>query len=336
MITRKQFIKSAGVFLAALISLPLISKLIGRWGASKEEAILKLYSEMIPIIKDRLEYEGLARQVLAVRKLRQGEIQRYPKEIGVTSMMIQEDGKTIETASKWDKLFPPEFLVSATSTLPKELLEAIMAEPREYSKEFFEFMDTELDKCSFEIMLQEDRNVLRLLYHSALNSGNVLHIDQLDRKNFNQFKRTAEDNSFAVDKIVMNRAELGDLRSNVKTMEYDPILSRSALLSGNFGSLDGINIYITAGVDMRAWEFVSVPEGMIFILPKPEELGIMPERISLTVVPAMRMLEGRELGRTALLVEQISQVVFDTSKVIVAMKPNCVIPRWLEEDSLIV
>lgn len=317
MMTRKQFVKSVGVLLASLTSLPLISKLIDKWNVPKEEAILRLYSEMLPMIKERLEYEGFARQVLAVRKLKQGELQRYTKKIGVTSMMIQEDGKTIEAAYKWDKLFPTEFAVSATSWLPPEFIKAIMAEPREHPKGFFEFVDRELDKLTFNIMFQEDRNALRLLYHSAMQSRSILHIDQLDRKNFNQFKRMAKDNSFVIDKLVMNRTD------------YLEVFKKNADVFAK------INMIVLANAEEVKTRAVSIPEGMIFILPKPEEFGIMPERVSLTALSAERMMDGKR-QKGALMVEQISQVIFDTRKVIVAMKPDCVVPKWMEENPVLV
>jgi len=349
MITRKQFLRAAGGLLASLVSIPFISKLIRKQGISKEEAIGRFYSKMVPMIKDRLEYEGVARQLLAVRKLRQGEIQRYPKDMDVTSMMIREDGKTIEAASKWDKLFPSEFLVSATTTIPLEYLKAIIDKPKEYPKGFFEWMDRELDKFTFNIMLQEDRNVLKLLYQSTMHSQNILHIDQLDKTAITQFKRMAEDNQFVIDKIVINRAELADIRNNSKELNYVSVMSSSSLVAGHFGSLDEIKFYVSEIIANTDILNTSVPEGMIFILPKPEDLGIMPERVSLIALPmnyqdavvsqAQRIFKPLEFPQRkegAMIMEQISQVIFDTSKVIVAIKPNCVVPKWMEDDTPVI
>ncbi len=70
-------------------------------------------AEMIPLILDRLDYEGFIRQVFKTHEVAQGQIISYEKDVNVTALIIQEDGQTIETVVKGNRVFPPEFWVTA-------------------------------------------------------------------------------------------------------------------------------------------------------------------------------------------------------------------------------
>ncbi len=74
---------------------------------------MKFGAEMIPLILDRLDYEGFIRQVYRTHELAPGQINSYEKDVNVAALVINEDGSTIETLVKGNRIFPPEFMVTA-------------------------------------------------------------------------------------------------------------------------------------------------------------------------------------------------------------------------------
>jgi len=287
--------------------------------AADEQERLRFGAEMIPLILDRLDYEGFIRQVFRTHQLAQGQINSYEKDVNVTALVIHEDGQTIESVVKGNRIFPPEFLVTA---MPKITISEIAT--RQY-----DIVDRTHDKTTFQIMLTEDRNGLRELYQSATLENSLINVTSTISKSvLETLQYEVERHRLLVDKFIMNRAELGDLKKNINAIDYDPITSRDLLLTGIFGSIWGVNIYVTAGVDEAGIENVSVPEGMIFAVTEGRYLGAMPIRVDLTVLPADQFIFGApQYGW--LFVEQISQVVVNPRSVACAVKSSATVPQWM-------
>jgi len=287
--------------------------------AADEQERLRFGAEMIPFILDRLDYEGFIRQVFRTHQLAQGQINSYEKDVNVTALVIHEDGQTIESVVKGNRIFPPEFLVTA---MPKITISEIAT--RQY-----DIVDRTHDKTTFQIMLTEDRNGLRELYQSATLENSLINVTSTISKSvLETLQYEVERHRLLVDKFIMNRAELGDLKKNINAIDYDPITSRDLLLTGIFGSIWGVNIYVTAGVDEAGIENVSVPEGMIFAVTEGRYLGAMPIRVDLTVLPADQFIFGApQYGW--LFVEQISQVVVNPRSVACAVKSSATVPQWM-------
>ena len=129
------------------------------FGGNEEER-MRFGAEMIPLILDRLDYEGFIRQVFKTHEVAQGQIISYEKDINVTALVIQEDGQTVETVVKGNRVFPPEFWVTA---FPKIGMSEI-------AKRQYDVVDRAHDKATFQIMLQEDRNGLRELYAAHMDA----------------------------------------------------------------------------------------------------------------------------------------------------------------------
>lgn len=287
--------------------------------AADEAERLRFGAEMIPLILDRLDYEGFIRQVFRTHELSQGQINSYEKDVNVTALVIQEDGQTIESVVKGNRIFPPEFLVTA---MPKITISEIAT--RQY-----DIVDRTHDKTTFQIMLTEDRNGLRELYQAATLENSLINVTSTVSKSvLETLQYEVERHRLMVDKFIMNRAELGDLKKNINAIDYDPITSRDLLLTGIFGSIWGVNIYVTSGVDEAGIENVSVPEGMIFAVTEGRFLGAMPIRVDLTVLPADQFIFGSpQYGW--LFVEQISQVVVNPRAVACAVKSSATVPTWM-------
>ena len=276
-------------------------------------------AEMIPLILDRLDYEGFIRQVFKPHEVAQGQIISYEKDINVTALIIQEDGQTIETVVKGNRVFPAEFWVTA---FPKINM-------AEIARRQYDVVDRTHDKATFQIMLQEDRAGLALLYNaSTLENSQISITSTINKTVLENIQVEVERHRLIVDQFIMNRAELGDLKKNINAFDYDPITSRDILLTGIFASIWGVNIFISAGVDEQGLQNVSVPEGVVFAVTDGRYMGAMPIRISLTMLPADQFVYGKfQYGY--LFGEMIGQAVLNSRSVACGVKTGATIPNWM-------
>jgi len=283
------------------------------------EERLRFGAEMIPLVLDRLDYEGFIRQVFRTHNLAQGQVNSYEKDINVTALVTNEDGQTIGTQVRGQRVFPPEFLVTS---MPKITI-------TEIAQRQFDVVERTHDKTTFQIMLKEDRQGLKSLYASSTLENDIINVTSTVSKSvLESLQYEVERHRLQVDKFLMNRAELGDLKKNINAIDFDPITSRDLLLTGVFGSIWGVNVYVTAGVDEQGLENVSVPEGMIFAVTEGRYLGAMPVRVELSVFPADQFVFGTP-SYGWLFLEQISQVVLNPRAVAVAVKSSATVPSWL-------
>lgn len=280
---------------------------------------MRFGAEMIPLILDRLDYEGFIRQVFKTHEVAQGQIISYEKDVNVTALVIQEDGQTIETVVKGNRVFPPEFWVTA---FPKINM-------AEIARRQYDIVDRTHDKATFQIMLQEDRAGLAELYQaSSLENSQLTITSSVNKTVLETLQFEVERHRLLVDKFIMNRAELGDLKKNINAIDYDPITSRDILMTGIFASIWGINIFISAGVDEQGLQNVSVPEGVIFAVTEGRYLGAMPVRISLTMLPADAFVFGKfQYGY--LFGEMIGLAILNARAVSCGIKSGATVPSWM-------
>ena len=280
---------------------------------------MRFGAEMIPLILDRLDYEGFIRQVFKTHEVAQGQIISYEKDINVTALVIQEDGQTIETVVKGNRVFPPEFWVTA---FPKINMSEI-------ARRQYDIVDRTHDKATFQIMLQEDRAGLAELYAASTLENNQISISSsINKTVLETMQLEVERHRLLVDKFIINRAELGDLKKNINAIDYDPVTSRDVLLTGIFASIWGVNIFVSAGVDEQGLQNVSVPEGVVFAVTEGRYLGAMPVRISLTMLPADAFVFGKfQYGY--LFGEMIGMAILNPRAVACGVKTGATLPHWM-------
>lgn len=280
---------------------------------------MRFGAEMIPLILDRLDYEGFIRQVFKTHEVAQGQIISYEKDINVTALVIQEDGQTIETVVKGNRVFPPEFWVTA---FPKINMSEI-------ARRQYDIVDRTHDKATFQIMLQEDRAGLAELYAASTLENNQISISSsINKTVLETMQLEVERHRLLVDKFIINRAELGDLKKNINAIDYDPVTSRDVLLTGIFASIWGVNIFVSAGVDEQGLQNVSVPEGVVFAVTEGRYLGAMPVRISLTMLPADAFVFGKfQYGY--LFGEMIGMAILNPRAVACGVKTGAILPHWM-------
>ena len=280
---------------------------------------MRFGAEMIPLILDRLDYEGFIRQVFKTHEVAQGQIISYEKDINVTALVIQEDGQTIETVVKGNRVFPPEFWVTA---FPKINMSEI-------ARRQYDIVDRTHDKATFQIMLQEDRAGLAELYAASSLENNQISISSsINKTVLETMQLEVERHRLLVDKFIINRAELGDLKKNINAIDYDPVTSRDVLLTGIFASIWGVNIFVSAGVDEQGLQNVSVPEGVVFAVTEGRYLGAMPIRISLTMLPADAFVFGKfQYGY--LFGEMLGMAILNPRAVACGVKTGATLPSWM-------
>ena len=287
--------------------------------SGNEAERMRFGAEMIPLILNRLDYEGFIRQVLKTHEVAQGQIISYEKDIDVAALVIQEDGQTIGYQVKGNRVLPPEFWVTA---YPKINM-------AEIAKRQFDIVDRTHDKATFQIMLQEDRQGLRELYSAATQINSQVNItSSVNKTVLENLQWEVERHRLLVDKFIMNRAELGDFKKNINSLDYDPITSRDVLLTGIFATIWGVNIFISAGVDEDGKQNISVPEGVIFAVTEGRYLGAMPIRIPLTMLPADQFIFGN-FSYGYLFGEMLGMVILNSRACSVGIKSTATIPAWL-------
>ena len=279
----------------------------------------KFAAAMIPLILERLDYEGFGRQVLMTHEVPQGQIINYEKDVNIAAVVIQEDGQTPEARVKGDRIFPPTFQIVANPRIPLNEI---------YQRQF-DIVDRTHDKALFQIMLQEDRAVMSALYAAANIENTTTTITTTVGKTvINALAEMVERHRLLVDKFLMNRAELTDLRNNINVIDFSPEISRDVLLTGIFGQVYGYNIFISAGIDEPNKQNVSVVPGMVIAVASPNMTGAMPIRMGLQVMPADQYVNNKaEVG--FFMVEEIGVAVLNSRSVAVGQKSSCVVPSWM-------
>jgi len=279
---------------------------------------LKFGQEMVPLILRELDYEGFIRNVFFTHNVSFGKIIKYEKDINVTALVVADDGQAIESRVKGTRVFPPEFGVTSQPIISL----------KEIAIRDYDVVDRARDKATFQIMLKEDRNGLRLLYQGSQIENNIINIAGSVTKNtIESIVHEVEKWGLIVDKLIMNRTEFGELRASMNAMDYDPLTSREAWLTGIFTNFWGMKVMVVAG---QSETRLSVPSGMIFAVTAPRFLGGMGIRQELQAYPADRFILG-EAARGFLFYELIAQALVNPRAVAVGMKPSTVIPAWMTE-----
>lgn len=293
------------------------------------------------LIEERLKYEGLTRQILTTQILRQGQINSYLKHVDTLSMLIGVDGETPELIIRGNRIFAAEFLIRRYVQVAINFLNDVSSAVSSGSihrKDYIKYLQDINHTLTYYFMLREDKNTLKLLYQSALANGNVISIDKLDKDSFDEFKVLAKKNDFVIDMVVVNRTELNDLKKLcAEDLDFEPIKSISSLVTGKFGHVWETILMLNDG------EGKVVPEGMVFAFPT--HVGELAIRLPLTVMSvdsvlahvnnALRIFPSVDIPTTTpkhVIGEQVSQVIFDISKVVVGIKPGCIIPDWMKME----
>ena len=276
-------------------------------------------SDQVPLVMQRLDYQGFARQILKPHTVQQGQIIDYDEDINITAQVIAEDGQSIIQAVKGDRMFVPEYTISAN---PRVTVQEVLV--RQY-----DIVDRLMEKTTMQIQMTEDRNMLRQLYQAGQTINDIIEVaGTLDKGLLEDLQQTIENHRLNADKFIMHRSDYGDLKKAMNAMDFDPVTSRELLMSGIFSSIWGVNILVSAGMDEAGQENMSVPKGVFFAVADGRFVGNFPIRQELTIANADQFVNSKiEYGW--LYYEMIGQVITNPRAIAVGFKSGAKIPAFL-------
>jgi hypothetical protein len=257
-------------------------------------------------IKEIIDYEGVARKVLAPRTVKSGEVVRYDKDVFVVGHVIAEDGQTPQSVVEGRYVYPPEFEVSTYPSI--ELKDTYRAQ--------FDILQRTQDKARQAIEYQEDRALINLLQAGGTTVNNQSFFATLNLAAFEAMRYQIERHRLICDKFIIHRQEVSDLVNTLST-QVDPVTQRELIMAGYIGTILNAMIVTTAGTNT----YEILDPGEVVAVTAPEYLGGMPVRVELLSEPTNEFHEGRP-RKGWFWWELISQVLITPAGVALGLKTS--------------
>lgn len=221
-------------------------------------------------IKEILDYEGWARQVLRVRSLGQAELFRIPKDVRATAWTVGQDGQVLESRLRGRYIQPPEFKIAANVTV--DLADILQVN--------YDILERAQDTARQEIQLEEDKRCVEVLDAAAQTFNSVTSFGSVGPAALEAIRYQVERHRLRVDKFLINRNEVSDIVTTMAA-SLDPVSQRELNLSGYIGNFMGARFFTAAGQGVQE----VVPSGTIYAVTAPDSLGELAERIPLFADP---------------------------------------------------
>lgn len=227
-------------------------------------------------IKEVIDYEGLARKVLAPRTVKAGEVVRYDKDVFVRAWVIAEDGQTPESVVEGKYFYPPEFEVTANPSI--ELKDKFRAQ--------FDILARAQDRARQSIEHQEDVALMALLQTAGATVNPTSFFATLNVAALEALRYQVERHRLILSKYIIHRQEVSDL-VNIHNV-FDPVTNRELIMAGFIGHILNAQIVTTAGTNT----FEILQPGQVKAVTSPEYLGGMPVRVELFSEPYNQFVLG--------------------------------------------
>jgi len=241
---------------------------------STPEGKYKLAASMQNPLRQRLDYEGVGRRALVVDPLPQGALPYYDKDIDVPAVVIGEEGETPETVVKGKRILIPLFELGSRPTIPftqiKERRFNLIDRAQNKAKQEIQAAEDELIFAALDVALTQVNPATGVLYNAGIAAAGLLDKDALSDA-FTEIEK----HDLRVSRIFMNAKDYGDIRKWGRD-QLDPVTQKSLLATGLMAYIWGAEIIVSR----------VVPIGTVYVCTEKEFLGIMPQRIDLTVLPA--------------------------------------------------
>lgn len=229
-------------------------------------------------VKEVIDYEGLARKVMAPRTVKSGEVVRYDKDVYVQGYVIAEDGTTPQSVVEGRYIYPPEFEVTAYPSI--EIKDKYRAQ--------YDILARVQDRARMSIEYQEDLALMNLLNAGANQTNTTTFFATFNLAAIESIRYQIERHRLICDKIIIHRQEVSDLVNTVST-QVDPITQRELVMAGYIGTILNAMIITTAGT--QTYEILQ--PGSVVAVTAPEYLGGMPIRVELFSEPVNEYMNGR-------------------------------------------
>ena len=193
---------------------------------SLEESQIKMPKLKVPVKKEEvhplitaLELYSISGQSLKVHVVEPGEPISYEKDINAAALVIHEDGKTIETVTKGNRVFPAEFTLIGKGETEEEQIK--------------------------DILVQEDNLFIQLLKAASCIDNTILPFTNFYGKILlEDVMQQVERHHFLADKFIINRSALGDCKKSINAIDYDTVSSKDLKEGKLFASIWGVNIFV--------------------------------------------------------------------------------------------
>ncbi len=166
-------------------------------------------------IKEVIDYEGLARKVLAPRTVKAGEIVRYDKDVYIQGWVIAEDGQTPQSVVEGKYIYPPEFEVTAYPSI--EIKDKYRAQ--------YDILARVQDRARMAVEYQEDLALVSLLTAGANQVNTTTLFATLNLAALEAIRYQIEQHRLICDKFIIHRQEVSDLINNLVN-NVDPVTTR--------------------------------------------------------------------------------------------------------------
>lgn len=228
-------------------------------------------------IKEVIDYEGLARKILAPRTVKAGEVVRYDKDVYVQGWVIAEDGQTPQSVVEGKYIYPPEFEVTAYPSI--EIKDKYRAQ--------YDILARVQDRARMAIEYQEDLALVALLTAGANQVNTTTLFATLNLAALEAIRYQIERHRLICDKFIIHRQEVSDLINNLVN-NVDPVTTRELVMAGYIGSILNALIITTAGTNT----YEILQPGEVLATTVPEYLGGMPVRVELFSEPVNEFMSG--------------------------------------------
>jgi len=245
---------------------------------SSSEGFRQVGQGLLNPIKEVIDYEGLARKVLAPRTVKAGEVVRYDKDVYIQGWVIAEDGQTPQSVVEGKYIYPPEFEVTAYPSI--EIKDKYRAQ--------YDILARVQDRARMAIEYQEDLALVALLTAGANQVNTTTLFATLNLAALEAVRYQIEQHRLICDKFIIHRQEVSDLINNLVN-NVDPVTTRELVMAGYIGSILNALIITTAGTNT----YEILQPGELIAVTTPEYLGGMPVRVELFSEPVNEFMEGR-------------------------------------------
>jgi HK97 family phage major capsid protein len=238
------------------------------------EGKMKLAASMQNPLRERLDYEGVFRRAVVVDPLPPGALPYYDKDINVPAIVIAEEGKTPETIIKGKRILIPLFELGSNPKIPftqvKERRYNLIDRAQDKAKQEIQAAEDDLGFSAFDVALAQVDPITGLPFNATIGAAG-----SLDRDALADGFAEVEKHDLRIARMFMNARDYSDIRKWGRD-QLDPVTQRSLFNTGLQAMIWGAEIIVSR----------VVPVGTVYVCAEEKFLGIMPQRIDITVLPA--------------------------------------------------
>lgn len=218
--------------------------------------------QMVNPVRELLDFEGIARRMLPVRPVKQGETVRYDKDPYTVAYTLGRDQQVPESRVRASFVFPT----------PQEIAELVTIELRDLYTVGYDIMARAQDRGRQAMEFREDKVLIGFFERAVQSRKKIVYFTQLNLAAVEAIRYQVERDRIPADKLLINRRELQDIVSVISS-EVDPITQRELVMAGYLGNILNMPVLTSAGPDGK---FEVVPPGTVYCVTAPQFLGGLP------------------------------------------------------------